>query len=290
MDDSVGGGSLAWSGTQICAPRRTHIAVTQTGAGPALVFLHGIGGRARQWRMVAEAVAPSARAILWDARGYGDSPGPGAARFADFAEDLIAVLDRLGIDRVLGVGHSMGGRILIEAALAHPERFGALFLSGATAAWLRHLSPAEREEYLRQRLAMFEDGRVAPEKARAVAREVLPEGVGAEVSGALAEDFMALRQDGYGAALRASVGWDRTGDLEALTMPCELMTGALDRICPAATVEALAGRIGAERLTILPGVAHMAQLEAPDRVAELVAGFVARHAARASAMPGMAPT
>ncbi|MFW5641459.1 MAG: alpha/beta fold hydrolase [Roseicyclus sp.] len=282
---------MDWSGTCVSAARGAVLRLALGGTGPAVLFLHGIGGRGRQWLAVAGAMRVPACAIVWDARGYGDSTGPGAERFADFAEDLVRVLDALGVARALGVGHSMGGRILIEAALRWPDRFGALFLSGASAAWLPHLTAPEREAYLARRMEMFDGDAVAPGKARAVAREILPPGVGTDVLDALADDFRALRREGYGAALAASAGWDRRADLAALAMPCELLTGARDRICPPAVVEALADAIAPERLTILPGVAHMAQLEAPALVADLVSRFVARNGARASTLSasGLAP-
>ncbi len=278
---------MGWTRTSVVAARGATLNVERWGAGPAVVFLHGIGGRARQWRATVEALGQPAGALVWDARGYGDSRGPGVHAFSEFADDLIVVLDHFGIDRVLGIGHSMGGRILIEAAVRAPDRFGGLFLSGAPAAYLAHLSEPEKDAYVARRVGMFDGPVVTPEKARAVAREVLPSDAPDAVLDALAHDFCALRRDGYTAALRASLGWNRSAEVATLDMPIEMMTGALDTVCPPESIEALDDAISPEKLTILPDVAHMAQLEAPDIVAGLVADFIARNAARATTLsPG----
>ena len=65
-------------------------------------------------------------------------------------------------------------------------------------------------------------------------------------------------------------------------MPCELLGGALDRICPPSSVRELAEVIGAEKVTVIEGLGHMAQLEAPDEVAALVSGFIVRNGHLAS--------
>lgn len=258
------------------------IRVRVSGHGPAVIFLHGIGGNAGQWDEIVHGVADGAATVAWDARGYGGSQGPEITRFAAFAEDLIAVIEALELGPVLGVGHSMGARILIEAACLRPDVFAALLLSGAQPAYLAHLSPDERAGYVARRLGMFEDGKVTPGKARQVAREVLPPGADEALVARLAADFTQLRPEGYGAALRASAGWDRGADLAGIGLPVEVVGGGLDPICPPAQTRALAHAVAAERVTVLQGVAHMMQLEAPETVTDLVAGFVARHGARAA--------
>lgn len=273
---------MNWIRKNIAVSDRTTLNVEIGGSGPAVFFLHGIGGRARQWRGVAERLSVPACTMIWDARGYGDSVGPGASAFSDFADDLFAVLDALEIERALCVGHSMGGRILIEAAIRNPERLGALFISGAPSAFLSHFTPQESDGYVARRLALFNAGSMIEAKALGVAREVLPECAPQTLVSDLAEDLKSLRLDGYGAALAVSAGWDRSADLGALDMPCEVLGGALDKICPPSGVHALAEAISAEKVTVLDGVAHMGQLEAPEKVAALVSDFVARNAHLAS--------
>ena len=267
-------------------PGGGHIRLSHYGNGPLVLLLHGIGGHAGQWAEVASAIGGCAHAVTWDARGYGASTGRPIQAFSELADDLVAVIEALGGGPVLAVGHSMGGRILIEAACARPDLFGALFLSGAQPAYLAHLTPAEREGYVARRLAMFENGTVAPDRARGVAAEVLPPDAPEALIARLAADFERLRPEGYGAALRASAGWDRRADLHRLGMPVVVMGGALDPVCPPQETRALAKAVGAGEVHLLDGISHMAQLEAPQQVTTLIRGFVLSHGHRAARITG----
>ncbi|QZY30070.1 alpha/beta fold hydrolase [Nocardioides coralli] len=96
------------------------------GAGPPVLLLHsGVTDR-RMWADVAPALADDYRVVAPDLRGFGDSPLPGE-HFTDVA-DLVVLLDNLAIDRVAVVGSSLGGRVALELATAHPERVSALVL------------------------------------------------------------------------------------------------------------------------------------------------------------------
>lgn len=96
------------------------------GAGPAVVLAHGIGGNHALWYGQIDALARSNRVILFDHRGFGLSRDlDGRGRDA-FVEDLVAVLDHLGEDRVALVGQSMGAGTCIGFAHQAPERVAAL--------------------------------------------------------------------------------------------------------------------------------------------------------------------
>lgn len=105
------------------------LAYDEAGSGPAVVFSHaGIADR-RMWQAQFTELARDHRVIRYDWRGYGES-GSGAAS-AEFAhhEDLLALLDALGVARASLVGSSMGGAYAVDAALAAPGRVSALVLS-----------------------------------------------------------------------------------------------------------------------------------------------------------------
>ncbi|SNS25259.1 alpha/beta fold hydrolase [Tropicimonas sediminicola] len=256
-----------------------------------MLFLHGIGGHSGQWSPIADGLTTRATTLCWDARNYGGSHGPTVAGMADFADDLLALLDLLDLERVIAVGHSMGGRILIEAACRAPERFAGLVLSGAQAAHLAHMTEAEREIYLGRRRAMFDGETVTPEIAARVADSVLAPDAPEAARTALSADFQALRRDGYLSALNGSIGWDRRGDLPALTMPVALVTGTHDSVCPPSESRAIAEALPDARLTLLDGIGHMPQLEAPEACIRLIDDFLARHASGASTtdLSGKAP-
>src|SRR2546427_6792048 len=106
---------------------------TWPGASPPALLLHGIGNYGRYWDLFADAIAGRLQLVAPDARGHGESgrPADGYAP-ADFAADALAILDRLGIDRAVVVGHSMGGLHSINLAGRHPERVRALVIVDAS--------------------------------------------------------------------------------------------------------------------------------------------------------------
>jgi pimeloyl-ACP methyl ester carboxylesterase len=102
------------------------IAYEERGRGAPVVLLHeGIADR-RMWNREFPLLARDHRVVRYDLRGYGGSV-PATAQFS-FVRDLVAVLDAVGAQRPLIVGPSMGGRIALDLALAHPDRVGALLL------------------------------------------------------------------------------------------------------------------------------------------------------------------
>lgn len=98
----------------------------EAGEGPALLLLHGGLGDSGLWEPVVPFLAEQVRVIRTDLRFFGRSTGP-AAPWA-WHDDVIGVLDELGVERAALAGLSLGGRIAIETALAYPERLTALAL------------------------------------------------------------------------------------------------------------------------------------------------------------------
>jgi 3-oxoadipate enol-lactonase len=98
--------------------------VEESGAGPAVVFVHGGLGDMRLWERQAWALAARFRCVRYDLRFFGRSTGP-AAGWSQ-VDDLIGLLDALGIERAALVGLSMGGSLAVDAVLARPERVWAL--------------------------------------------------------------------------------------------------------------------------------------------------------------------
>jgi pimeloyl-ACP methyl ester carboxylesterase len=98
--------------------------------GTPLVFLHGFSNEAHIWDDAAPAVAPYYRTVAFDLRGHGDSDRDPAHRYDyDFhVADLESALAELGIDRLVLVGHSLGGRVAMRFAGKHPDRLAGLVI------------------------------------------------------------------------------------------------------------------------------------------------------------------
>lgn len=113
-------------------------------AAPPIVAVHGITSNSRAWVPVARALGPSAQVIAVDLRGRAESntlPGPYGT--AVHAEDVIAVLDRLELERAVLVGHSLGAYIVARVAADHPERVERVVLvdGGLTIPGVEELDP-----------------------------------------------------------------------------------------------------------------------------------------------------
>ena len=105
---------------------------TKQGGGPPLVLLHGNGGDGAYFVHQMEEFSRDFTVYALDTRGHGHSPrGTAPFTISQFAEDLLAFLDREGLERSDLLGFSDGGNIALTFALAHPERVRRLVLNGA---------------------------------------------------------------------------------------------------------------------------------------------------------------
>jgi pimeloyl-ACP methyl ester carboxylesterase len=111
----------------------TRLRMIDSGRGTPVVFLHGIGASMYGWRYaLPPVVAAGYRVVAFDNRGFGfsDKPAHGYSN-AEYARLVVALLDSLGISSAVLVGHSMGGAIAAEVALAHPDRVRGMVLIDA---------------------------------------------------------------------------------------------------------------------------------------------------------------
>ncbi|MFJ8942883.1 alpha/beta fold hydrolase [Streptomyces sp. NPDC102395] len=98
------------------------------GDAAPLVFVHGWTANRHRWDHQVAHFSERRRVIRLDLRGHGESSGAGVKTVDELAEDVLALLDHLGVERFVLVGHSMGGMISQTIALAHPERVERMVL------------------------------------------------------------------------------------------------------------------------------------------------------------------
>jgi len=103
------------------------------GSGEALLLLHGFSGCSQDWARLPQEWKTTFKLIAPDLRGHGRSSNPTKAfRHVDAADDLIALLDYLGINKFKGIGVSGGGNVLLHLATRQPDRAEAMVLVSAT--------------------------------------------------------------------------------------------------------------------------------------------------------------
>ena len=110
------------------------LAHAEAGVGPPLLLLAGLGSDRDFWKAHVRILSRAVRVIVPDPRGSGDSPAPpGPYTAAEMADDALALLDRLGIEEVFVAGHSLGGMVALQMALAAPGRVRSLALAATGA-------------------------------------------------------------------------------------------------------------------------------------------------------------
>jgi esterase len=102
------------------------LAFEAIGEGPPVVILHGLFGSGRNWAPIAQSLAGSYRLYLPDARNHGASPWSHTMTYPDMALDVLALIEREGLQRPVVVGHSMGGKTAMTLALEHPDAIAGI--------------------------------------------------------------------------------------------------------------------------------------------------------------------
>lgn len=239
---------------------------------PPLVLLHGGAVDKRMWHPQLD-VFPDHRLIVPDARGHGESSDAQAPyRLAD---DVVALLDALEIERAVLVGISMGGGTACDVALEHPGRAAAIVVSGTGTSEPEFTDPwavrafaewraAEQGGDLDAWLEVFQRFTVGPER--------LPEQVDPDVRelvAAMARDtvtgHLRMAEDGTPIpphpVTPVTHTWER---LDQLTIPVLALCGALDGVDHRANGRRLADAVADGRYVEVPGSAHYPNLENPE--------------------------
>ncbi|GAA4532842.1 alpha/beta fold hydrolase [Amycolatopsis samaneae] len=238
-----------------------------------LVLLHAFPFDARMWDPVRAPLAERVRLITPDQRGLGRSPLPETERepsLADAAHDVVALLDRLGLDRVVLGGCSMGGYLALAVLRLAPERVGGLVLIDTTAtaddpdAVLRRLAVAERVEAEGVSGWFAEDNlpKLLSEKTRTERPEI------AETVRGLID---AQPPSGVAWAARAMrVRPDSVELLRGRDVPALVIVGEHDAITPLDAANTMVGALADATLVVLPEAGHLTPLEDPAGVVEAI--------------------
>lgn len=249
------------------------LAYDDRGAGLPLVFLHAFPLNRTMWTAQEQALSSRFRVVTVDLRGHGESDAPLWRYTLDqAADDVRGLLDHLSIQQAVFVGLSMGGYILFACYRKYAERVKGLVLADTRA-------QADTDEGKRAR---FEMAQIAYKQgAGAIADIMIPKLLspstirtkptlvqrvramieGNPVSG-IAGDLMAMAE-------RA----DSIPFLSQIACPTQIIGGELDQATPPSDAQLMADRIPGARLSIIPGAAHLANLEQPDQFSEIVRSF-----------------
>ncbi|HTX74478.1 MAG TPA: alpha/beta fold hydrolase [Rectinemataceae bacterium] len=243
-------------------------------AGEVVVLLNGIAMSISHWRAFAGGLEAGRRILMSDLRGQllsGRPAGPYSLEL--HAEDLAALLDRLGIEAAHIVGTSYGSEVGLVFARLYPERCRSLVvIDGASEAGplLRAAVLAWRSAALVDPLTFYRcivpwtysEGYIRDHGELLRSRE-------AGLTG-LPRDYF----DAFAALCDSFLQIDETGRLAEISCPTLVLVGSEDILKPPAYARTIAAGIPGSRLEILPGLGHGAVIEDPRGTAERVGAFL----------------
>jgi pimeloyl-ACP methyl ester carboxylesterase len=275
----------------ITAADGTRLYAEETGTGTPVVFVHEYAGDYRSWEPQVRYLSRQHRCVTYSQRGYPPSDVPAdPARYAqDIArDDVIAVMDALGIERAHVVGHSMGAYTALHVGIRYSAR--CLSVTAAGCGWGSTPDPAKRDAM--KALAaetgrMFADEGIAAAAAKyadAPMRQAYkhkdPRGW-AEFARMLAEHSAAGHAHTMlNLQLRRPTLWEMEDELRAFTVPLLVIVGDEDDLCLDGSLF-LKRTVPTAALLVLPRTGHTINSEEPDAVnAALAELFAAAEAGR----------
>ena len=253
--------------------------------GVPMVLLHGFLDSWRSFELVLPFLHTSIRAIALTQRGHGDASRPASGyRVLDFAEDLAAFMDAVGVRAAVLVGGSSGGLVAQRFALDHPERVLGLALLGSPVT-LRD-KPAVREwwDSTVSRLSdPVDPGLVRAFQAGTLARSVPPSFLEAMVRESLKVPARVWRE-----TMAGFLEDDQSAELEKIAAPTLMLWGDQDALTQT-DQERLRTAIADSRLVVYEGAGHTLYWEEPARVAHDLVAFAETVASRPRSGEGGAP-
>jgi len=251
------------------------LAHDDAGSGTPLVLLHGFPLDRALWAPQRRALAGAARVIIPDLRGFGESAALGdpPTTVDGHADDIAALLDALGLERVVIGGMSMGGYVALAFWRRHRARVAALLLADTRAG-------ADSAEGKEKRRAMMETARTIG--ARGVADAMMPGLLGKTTRAKRPETEPELRAilerasvPGILAAIQAMMDRpDASAMLATIDVPTLIVVGEEDALTPVKESEAMHAAIAGSRLEIIPGAGHCANFERPAAFDHVVEEFL----------------
>jgi 3-oxoadipate enol-lactonase len=245
---------------------------------PPLVFLHGIGGAARGWRVQLEAFSDRYRTIAWDMPGYGGSPLLASVSIATLADALQDFLRQIGAKKPILVGHSIGGMIVQQLLVQSPDIPAAVVLAQTSPAFGKPDGDWQKE-FIGARLGPLDRGETMVSLAPSLVRELV--GDDPDIRGMeLARDCMAAVPEAtYRATMLALLGFDQRGALKNIAVPTLVLSGSKDKNAPAPMMAKMASYIPSATYVELEGVGHLVNLERPATFDAALDSFLKAHAA-----------
>jgi len=251
--------AATFTGGTVAAPDGVAIAYESGGAGsPALVFVHGWSCDRSYWREQMEHFAAEHRVVALDLAGHGDSgTGREVHSMAAFGGDVAAVLAALDIEQAVIVGHSMGGAVMVEAALAAPERVVGLVGVDNFQDLEMEIAPEAIDGFLGAIASDF------PARVDAWVRTMFPAGADTALVDAVAGDMAAAPPAVALDAMRELLNWYGGGEARARLALLRAPLVCINADAQPTDADAMRAVVPGYGLHVMPGHGHFLMREDP---------------------------
>jgi 3-oxoadipate enol-lactonase len=243
--------------------------------GVPVVFVHGFPFSRESWKPQAEALKAGHYVVTYDVRGHGASDaGDGQYTVELFVDDFIALIDRLHLKSVVGVGLSMGGYILLRAIERHPERFRGLVLCDTRAEADGNEGKIKRA---RQAADVRENGLGAFTEnfLKAVFAESTISGNPGVVDSVRAVISGTSPLAVAGTLIALAGRTDSGSSLYRIAVPTLILVGRDDALTPPSASQAMKEKIPGAVMRVIPGAGHLSNLENPPEFTKHLTEFLA---------------
>ena len=248
-----------------------HYAECGKAEGQPVVFLHGWPDSWFSFSRVLSELPADIRALAIDQRGFGESDRPHCGyAIRDLANDVVALLDALGIERATLVGHSFGSFVARQVAIAHPERVDALVLigTGYTAS-----NPVTRD--VQNSLRDLPDP-IPLEFVRDFQASTAHRPLPADFFERIVAESLKLPPRLWRLAFESLIEYDDRRELERIEARTLLLWGDRDALFSRAGQERFMDALPAARLKVYEETGHCPNWEQPERVAKDIASLMLR--------------
>ncbi len=241
------------------------------GTGTPVVFLHANTGSSRVWEFqIPVFTAAGYRFVTFDRRGWGrTTTDPGGSNPGTAADDLLALLDRLGIDRIHLIGTAAGGFVALDFALSYPQRLRSLVFANS-------IGGVEDKDFTEL------GRRIRPPQFDALPPEVRELGPGyraghAEGTQKWVDLEKISRPEGPRAPAQPLKNHITLAMLETIKVPTLLLTGGADMYAPAPVLRLFAAHFKGAETVIVPDAGHSTYWEEPEDFNRAVLAFIKKY-------------
>lgn len=237
----------------------------------AVVLVHGFLGGLGYWLPTVNHLSGMFRVVAVDLPGFaGSHDSPPQGTMEGFGDSVIEVLDSLGIDKFMLVGHSMGGLITLKMVLDHPDRIERFVLCGSAAS----VDAVNRDGALEGLIDVLATENLEQMAEAAIVRTWFAQGVDSPYYQIGLDAGRGVTNEAAIHTLKGVLGWDLNARLGEIKLPTLVIGGDLDQAVPTTEMIEVWGRIDGASLAILPGCAHNVHLDKPDLFNRVVADFL----------------